>query len=320
MTRSRRQQIKKKIDEALEVLAILQLPDAQQNDRSALTLLALLNLKPTQPWHASGNPMLGVTPIMMFADEHYEKHYQPNSRETFRRFTLHQFVEAGLVIANPDKPRPTNSPKFVYQIAPAALELLRTFHTPSWHDNVTGYLANSVSLREKYASEREGSKLPLILANGKSISLSPGGQNETLTRVINEFCPRFTPGAIPVYIGDTADKWLYFDLEMLEDIGVKVDEHGKIPDIVVYDRGRNWLVLIEVVTSHGPMTPKRVGELKVLFKGSTAGLVFVSAFSERTAFVKYVREIAWETEVWIADAPSHMIHFNGERFLGPYEA
>jgi hypothetical protein len=34
---------------------------------------------------------------------------------------------------------------------------------------------------------------------------------------------------------------------------------------------------------------------------------------------RYLGEIAWETEVWVADAPSHLIHFNGERFLGPYD-
>ncbi|MFS2517149.1 MULTISPECIES: BsuBI/PstI family type II restriction endonuclease [Parabacteroides] len=28
-------------------------------------------------------------------------------------------------------------------------------------------------------------------------------------------------------------------------------------------------------------------------------------------------DIAWETEVWIAENPGHMIHFNGDRFIGP---
>jgi adenine-specific DNA-methyltransferase len=78
-------------------------------------------------------------------------------------------------------------------------------------------------------------------------------------------------------------------------------------------------VLIEAVTSHGPVDIKRHNELKHLFRGSKAGLVFVTAFESRKAAFKYLTQIAWETEVWCADEPDHLIHFNGERFLGPYE-
>jgi hypothetical protein len=46
--------------------------------------------------------------------------------------------------------------------------------------------------------------------------------------------------------------------------------------------------------------------------------VYVSAFPDGKTFGRYRRAIAWESEVWIADAPTHMIHFNGNRFLGPY--
>ena len=139
-----------------------------------------------------------------------------------------------------------------------------------------------------------------------------------IQRIINDFCPRFTPGAKPVYVGDTDKKWAYFDPDYLRSLGVAVAEHGKIPDVVVHFTKRNWLVLIEAVTSHGPVSPKRLTELKSLFAGSKAGLVFVTAFLNRRGLLKYLGAIAWETEVWVADAPDHMIHFNGERFLGPY--
>jgi hypothetical protein len=96
-------------------------------------------------------------------------------------------------------------------------------------------------------------------------------------------------------------------------LGVKIEEHGKMPDVVVHHVARNWLVLIEAVTSHGPVNPKRRQELKGLFAGSKAGLVFVTTFHDRH------KMISWETEVWVAESPTHLIHFNGERFLGPYE-
>jgi hypothetical protein len=96
-----------------------------------------------------------------------------------------------------------------------------------------------------------------------------------------------------------------------------MDVHGKMPDVIVHYTEKNWLVLIEAVTSHGPIDPKRKAELETLFKGSSAGLVLVTTFLSRKAMVKYLPAISWETEVWVADTPSHMIHFNGERFLGP---
>ncbi|NES20516.1 MAG: hypothetical protein F6K41_16690 [Symploca sp. SIO3E6] len=121
-----------------------------------------------------------------------------------------------------------------------------------------------------------------------------------------------------IYVGDTGNKWSYFDKRSLEALGVTINTHGKIPDVVVHYVNENWLVLIEAVTSHGSVDPKRRHELKALFKDSTAGLVFVSAFLTRKDMAQYLNEISWETEVWIAESPAHMIHFDGERFLGPY--
>jgi adenine-specific DNA-methyltransferase len=121
-----------------------------------------------------------------------------------------------------------------------------------------------------------------------------------------------------VYAGDTGDKWGYFDAALLSELGIEVDAHGKIPDVVLHYQVKNWLLLVESVTSHGPVDGKRHDELKSLFADSKAGLVFVTAFPNRSLMSRYLGEIAWETEVWIADSPSHLIHFNDERFLGPY--
>ena len=161
-------------------------------------------------------------------------------------------------------------------------------------------------------------RIPLDLASGISIRISAGGQNVLIKKIVNQFCPRFTPGGKPVYVGDTNKKWAYFDPDYLQSLGLAIEEHGKMPDVVVHFKEQNWLVLIEAVTSHGPVSPKRLTELKNLFASSKAGLVFVTAFLDRRGLLRYIGDVAWETEVWIADAPDHMIHFNGERFLGPY--
>jgi len=310
----------RKIGEALALLNDLGLPRQQQNERSALTLLSLLGLKPDTAWEDASDPLMGITPMMDFFSEHYGKRYAPNTRETVRRQTVHQFLQAALIVANPDKPsKPTNSPKAVYQIEPSVLKLLRDFGKPGWKRYLQKYLRTLKTLKKLYARERDMRRLPVQLANGQEIRLSPGGQNVLVKKILDDFCPLFTPGGRIVYLGDTQAKWAYFDSSALTVLGLEIEEHGKMPDVAVHHTEKNWLVLIEAVTSHGPVNPKRRRELKELFSRSTAGLVFVTAFLDRRAMLKYLNDISWETEVWIADSPTHLIHFNGERFLGPYE-
>ena len=309
------------IEAAQQIIISLGLPRAQQNERSALCLLALLNLTPGKSWADAENPLMGITPIMAWVREHYGKGYAPNTRETVRRQTIHQFCDAGLVLYNPDEPdRPVNSPNAVYQIEPAALALLRTFDTPDWHDNLAAYTAERETLVAKYAREREQNRIPVEIAPGQQITLSPGEHSELIRAIIEDFAPRFAPGSVLVYAGDTGEKWGYFDAALPASLGVEVDSHGKMPDVVLHYTEKNWLLLVESVTSHGPVDGKRHAELATLFAGSKAGLVYVTAFPNRAVMGRYLSEIAWETEVWVADAPSHLIHFDGERFLGPYNS
>jgi len=308
------------IEDALLILEALGLPRAQHNERSALCLLALLNLSPDRSWAKAGNPLIGITPMMEFARLHYGKAYAPNTRETFRRQTMHQFVAAGIALYNPDAPaRPVNSPKAVYQIEPKTLSLLRRFGKRDWKAKLIGYLGEQPTLTERYARPRNLAHIPVQVAPGKRIRLSPGEHSELIKAIIEEFVPRYAPGSVLIYAGDTGDKWGYFDKTALNSLGIQVDAHGKMPDVVIYFKEKNWLLLVEAVTSHGPVDGKRHEELAHLFSDATAGLVYVTAFPSRSMMARYVANIAWETEVWVTDAPSHLIHFNGCRFLGPYD-
>lgn len=309
-----------KKEEALLILKTLGFPRAQLNDRSALTLLALLNMTPAKKWALAEQPLVGITPVMTFCLEHYGVAYAPNTRETFRRQTMHQFVDAGLAIANPDDvKRPVNSPKCCYQIEPLAFELLKMYGTKEWDAHLREYLSRKGTLAKKYARAREMTKMPVQLPNGMNVELTPGSHNELLRSVVMEFCPRFTPGGKVIYIGDTGGKWKHADLNTFKELGFKVDSHGKMPDLMIYYAKKQWVVVVEVVTSHGPVDAKRRGELSNLFEQVKDKLVYVTAFPTKSLMAKYLSEISWETEVWVAENPDHLIHFNGERFLGPYK-
>lgn len=310
---------KKKLQDALRVLENLGMPSAQLNERSALCLLALVNVRPSTSWAACNEPLIGITPIMDWAKAHYGADYKPNTRETFRRQSMHQFIEAGICRYNPDKPdRPVNSPKAVYQIEPALLKVLQAFGTPPYDALLEAFLLTQQSLTERYAKAREMVTIPLVMKDGITVALSPGDHSKLIRDIVEQFGTRYTPDGELVYVGDTGDKHGYIDDGLFRSLAVELDAHGKMPDVVIYMRSKNWLVLIESVTTHGPVDSKRQIELSRLFSQCTAGLIFVSAFPNRRTFLKHLSAIAWESEAWIADAPTHLIHFNGTRFLGPY--
>ena len=304
-----------RVEDARLILESLGLDAERSNERSALVLLALLRLGPTTPWADAGAPLVGTRAIMDWIRDEYA----PNTRETIRRFTLHQFVAAGLVVENPDDPeRPVNSPRWCYQVAAQALQVIRAYGTDDFSVLRAEYLAVAPSLAAQYRAEREMQRIPVTLPDGTPVTLSPGGQNTLIKQMVDEFCPRYAPGGQVLYIGDADEKWAVFREGELAVLGVTVNQHGKMPDLVVYLPDKNWLILMEAASSHGPVDGQRHAELAHLFAGSTAGLVYVSCFPSRAVMRKYLTQIAWETEVWCAEDSTHLIHFNGERFLGPY--
>lgn len=309
-----------RVDEARQVLRDLGFDAERSNERSALVLLALIQIVPNGHWIYARDPMLRTVEIMDWVGAEYGKVYRPNTRETIRRQTLHQFRDAGLVLQNPDDPsRAINSPKNCYRLAPAALKVLRAFGSPSYDEAKAAYLDAQPGLRSMYAAAREQELLPVTLVDGSVVELTPGGQNVLLKDMVEQFCARWTPGARVLYIGDAGRDDPIYEEHALEELGVRLDKHGKLPDLIVFLPDRNWLVLMEAASSHGPVDAKRHGELSALFGASSAGLVFVSCFSSRGEMRKYLADIAWETDAWCAQDPSHLIHFNGERFLGPYK-
>lgn len=310
-----------RVGETRIVLGQLGFPLAQANERSALVLLCLLDLPADQAWAAATNDASWrIHRLMKWLRDHYGKDYAPNTRETIRRQTLHQFVDAGLVSLNPDDPaRPINSSLNCYQVTSPALELLRTHDDAGFAERVTAYKLAAPGLRAKYAQHRGMTQIPLMLADGTEVALTAGGQNILIKQMIEQFCPRWTPGGHVLYIGDAGQDAPIFDAEGFSEIGVTLDKRGKLPDLVVHLPDRNWLVLMEAASTHGPVDGKRHSELSTIFCGSTAGLVYVSCFPSRAVMRRFLAEIAWETEVWCAEDPEHLIHFDGERFLGPYE-
>jgi len=307
-----------KIEQTQEILESLGLPPAQQNEISALTLLTLAQLSEDTPWKNARSESVRVHDILGEIKRRYGREYAENSRETIRRKVLHQFEQAGIVIRNVDDPeRPTNSGLNNYVLSDLVLDVVRSYGTSKWKAKSKNFVDQQGRLLDVYQKAKEQTKIPLKVADGKIYRLSPGRHNKLEVAIVKEFGPRFAPGAKLIYLGDTAQKTMVLDKDTFAKLGVSVSEHGKFPDVILYDAKKKWLFLIEAVTTHGPVSPKRQFELEKLFEKCKASKIYVSAFLDFVTYKKYANEIAWETEVWIAEMPSHMIHFNGDKFLGP---
>ncbi len=307
------------LKQASDILRQLGMPERQQNRMSSLTLLALCRMTTSSSWASARAESLTIRKgIMDYISAEFEVRYAENSRESFRRQVLHQFVQAGLALQNPDDASlPTNSSKNHYRISNEALAAIRKYSTREWGAARDAFLREAGSLSAKYAAARNQVMVALKVADSGVLHLSPGRHNEVQAAIVHQFGPRFAPGASLLYLGDTAEKSLYVDSEALRRLGLEITPHDKMPDVVLYDARREWLFLIEAVTSHGPMSPKRVFELQKVLKKCSAGLIFVSAFPDIKEFKRHADNIAWDSEVWLADTPEHLMHFNGDRFLGP---
>jgi adenine-specific DNA-methyltransferase len=308
-----------KIDEGVEILKSLGLPKAQQNERSALTLLALVDLKEKTPWSNAKKRIIRIHDILIFIQKNYGRKYAENTRETIRRQTLHQFEQGGIVVRNPDdRQRPTNSPRTVYAISDEALKTIREFASYAWKSSLNEFIKKKGRLIEIYEKRKGDYQISVNLPNETQVEFSPGKHNRLQAKIINEFRPRFCPDTKVVYVGDTARKLLYVDENLMNEIKIPINKHDKLPDVVLYDTKKNYLFLIEAVTAHGPLSPKRQIELEETLKDCKAKRIYISAFPDFQEFKRHIDNIAWETEVWIERNPDHMIHFNGPKFFTIY--
>lgn len=302
-----------KIDQAREILKQLGVPTQQQSGICCYSLLAMANVKEDSDWGKASNGWVRIHDIIGFTGENYSVYYAENSRETFRKQAMHHFRNAAFI---EDNGKATNSPNYRYRLTDEMLALLQSYATPNWREKLESFLSAHETLISQYASKRTMRKMPVRI-NDADFSLSSGKHNELQKAIIEEFASRFAPNSECLYVGDTTEKDLVKNVDKLRKLGFEISLHDKMPDVVLYSEEKNWLFFVEAVTSVGPMSPKRIKEIEEMTSGVTAGKIYVTAFPDRKTYKKFADELAWETEVWMSDQPDHMIHLNGDKFLGP---
>jgi len=316
------QSVKKIINEALEILESVGIPLNSKTERAmekmAVCFLAVAGVK--KDWSkAIENANLKSREIIKIVNDNFEENISPGSYDDIRRKDLKLLVLADIVInSGVNKGSATNDPTRGYALHPDFKNLIVKYKTKDWENSLREFNDNKPSLAEILSRKRDLEQIPVKLPSGKPLELSLGEHNILQKEIIEQFLPRFGSDCSVLYIGDTSNKSLHMEIEELKKLNFFELSHDELPDIIAYSEKNNWLYLIEAVHSSGPMTEIRVHQLKKLLKDSKVELIFVTAFLNRTTFRKWVMDVAWETEVWIADNPDHMIHFNGHKFLGAY--
>lgn len=321
--------IKVKKEQSLNIIRSIGVPvrkfTKRRQERLALALLAVARVSPQDPWtkaksyYHDGTKPFTTREIIRFWNEHYGENIADSSYDDVRRKDLIWLVEAGIVArsaADPDAD--TNDGTRGYAIHEQALPLLKAYNTDSWEKELISFRSIAGELKDRLSKSREYKMVPVKLPDGKEYKLSPGPHNVLQKAIIEEFLPRFAPGSEVLYVGDTAKKILHLDQDKLKKLGFAELSRDTLPDVVAYDKEKNWIFLIEAVHSFNPINDLRHLTLYRLTEQCQAGSVFVTAFQNMDMFARFSKEISWETEVWIADNPEHLIHFDGKRFLGPY--
>lgn len=302
-----------KKDEVRRFLSNIGMPKAQQADICVLSILAMTEIKPDDDWKSATNNWIRIHDIIAFVNQNYGTSYAENSRETFRKQAMHRFRTAALI---EDNGKATNSPNYRYRITDEALKVLCSIGTDNEEKELNKFLSNHDKLVDIYSSKKKMTMMPVKI-NGVNLQFSTGKHNELQKAIIEEFAPRFAPNSECLYVGDTTEKDLVKNVEKLKELGFEITLHDKMPDVVLYNEDNDWIYFIESVTSVGPMDPKRILEISEMTKKVKSGKVFVTAFLDFSTYKKFAESLAWETEVWIACMPDHMIHLNGDKFLGP---
>ncbi len=314
------------VQEALEILRAFGIPldglTTRRKEKMAKAFLAVAAMKPGMQWSEAKSETdkhrLRSRDVIRWMNDHFGEAIADSSYDDIRRKDLILPVEAGVVLkASENLDAKTNDGTRAYAMSPECAAVMRLYKTPRWDKVLKNLMSNRKSLIETLSRKRGLARIPLTIGD-QTFSLSAGAHNIVQKAVVEHFLELFGCGAEVLYLGDTEKKNLFHREAELTKLGFFDLAHDKLPDIVAYSKKKNWLFLIEAVDTSNPITELRKAKFEEITAKCKADIVYVTAFADRATFRKFAKDIAWETEVWIANNPEHMVHFNGDKFLGPY--
>jgi len=317
--------VQKLIQSGVEIIESVGVPihdlTLRRLEKMSMSFLALCAMNESKAWaevlSITDGHVLRTREIITYLNEHFEESLSLSSYDDIRRKDLIRLVGMGLVVKSANKPNAdTNDGTRGYALEANFANLIRAYNSEEWVSKLSLFKLDQDYI-EQFYSKREIAKLEVQLEEGLIISLDNGLHNKIQKAVIEKFLPIYGYRAKVLYIGDTSNKHIHEYSDQMIKLGLNIEDRGMLPDIVAFSAEKNWLYLIEAVHSSNPLNPERCIELRRgILKDCPYGVVFVTAFLTKKEFAKWLPQIAWETEVWLVETPEHLIHFNGDKFLG----
>ena len=318
--------VKKLIRQALQILCALGIPTDDMTDRQkekmAMAFLAVGDVRALSGWKkikdSNKDYALTTREIISYHNANFEENISSGSYDDIRRKDLAKLILSSIVVKS--KPGANNSnPTRGYRINSEYSRIIKNYGQADWFTQVEVFNKMHPTYQDRISTKRDLPKLTVTTPDGKTIQLKDGEHNAIQKLIIEEFLPRFGHGAIVLYCGDSDNKYgLIHEADKLSEIGFTDLKQSILPDVVAYSPEKNWVFLIEAYHTSNPITPQRKLELQQEMGDNADRAVFVTAFENNSVYKNCPEELAWETEVWIATEPEHMIHRNGFRFMGPY--
>lgn len=312
------------LNEALDILIRIGMPAALTNPRSVMTLAALAEIYPGKKWRNASEAYHGTHHIVDFINTHFPNKagldtcpYAENSRETFRKANIKPWISAGVL--EPKAGLATNDRDNSYRFSSYFAALIRSYGTDQWEERLADYNEAHISYAEYLKQTKTVERDYIMKYEGAQISLKKSSHNKLQMEILQNLIPLVSKGEPELlYIGDASDRDLWQKNERMEELGIRVlSQSGNIPDIIIYDKQEKRVIFIEAYHSTGPFTFDRVNALKALCHCEAGTEVaFITAFDTTDKMLKHYREVAWDTEIWSSDEPTHLVHKNGDKFIG----
>lgn len=312
------------LNEAKEILESIELPQSLTNPRSVMTLAALAEISASRKWRQASEDYHGTHHIVEFINSNFpnkagldKQPYAENSRETFRKDTIKPWISAGILEAKAGLS--TNDKDNSYRFTSYFAALIRSYGTEQWKERLAEYKKTHISYAEYLKQAKSVERDYLTEYLGVEIRLKRSAHNKLQVEILKSLVPLISKGNPELlYIGDAADRDLWQKDNRLKELGINVlSSSGNLPDIIMYDNASKRVIFIEAYHSTGPFTLDRVNKIKSLCECEAGTQVaFVTAFDSTAKMLKNYKTIAWDTEIWCEDEPTHLLHKNGDKFIG----
>ena len=253
----------KKIEQTWVILEALGIPlaglTARRKERIAKVFLAVGGLTPSMQWNEiqdndTPRQMLSRE-IIAFVNAHWGEKIADSSYDDIRRKDLVLPVEALIILKSAKNPHAnTNDGTRGFAINPKAAAVIRTFGTAQWDAAIAAFLQGRTTLAQELAQTRNLARVAVQIDNGVSLTFSAGKHNELQKQIIENFLAIFGHSAEVLYVGDTENKNLFCNQAQLKKLQFFELVHDKLPDVIAYSASKNWLFLIEAVTTANPIT------------------------------------------------------------------